>query len=477
MEKRIKVGIVFGGKSREREISFAGGRTVYDNLDKVLFEPIPIFVDQFNNLIQLHWRYLYQGTIRDFYADYITNSTSEVTPTCFAEDTSYQHLGPRITLEELKAKIDFAFLTLHGPYGEDGSIQGILDWLQIPYSGSGILGTAIGIDKIVQKKFMQAAGYAITPYHVIDRAQWDHTLDREKLFQALIEDLSLPLVIKSPRQGSSIGINILTQKDLLAFVAAVDHSFFKATLTAKYWKLLTLKAQDTWVANVIDFRSGIGLPLIVNNHVIHKQEQLLTYINTYFAKHDETLNLASLEGEGFVLVESFLEGREFSCIVLEEIGEQPIALPPTEILKGELHFDYSAKYLPGLVCKETPMQLPEEELQRVQKTCVSLFKDLNFQVYARIDGILSRDGEIYLNDPNTTAGMNPSSFLFHQAAELGFNVSQLLTFVIRNSLAKHAHSYQTNPHVPALVSMVDTYLMAKQRERKFDIVDHLADIP
>ena len=63
----MKIGILFGGASREREISFAGGRTVYDNLDKNLFEPVPVFVDSLGNFILLDWQYVYKGTIRDFY--------------------------------------------------------------------------------------------------------------------------------------------------------------------------------------------------------------------------------------------------------------------------------------------------------------------------------------------------------------------------------------------------------------------------
>src|SRR5215471_13260434 len=63
----MKIGIFFGGASREREISFAGGRTVYDNLDKNLFEAVPIFVDSFGNFIELNWKFIYKGTIRDFY--------------------------------------------------------------------------------------------------------------------------------------------------------------------------------------------------------------------------------------------------------------------------------------------------------------------------------------------------------------------------------------------------------------------------
>ena len=67
MTNKIKIGIIFGGQSKEREISFAGGRTVYDNLNKSLFEAIPVFVDSFGNFVELNWEFVYKGTIRDFY--------------------------------------------------------------------------------------------------------------------------------------------------------------------------------------------------------------------------------------------------------------------------------------------------------------------------------------------------------------------------------------------------------------------------
>lgn len=146
---KIKIGILFGGRSKEREISFAGGRTVYDNLSKSLFEAIPIFVDSFNNLILLDWEYIYKGSIRDFYPypDTVTdkNGVFQVYAESLAEDdTSLQEqlinrIGKKILAEELKSKIDFAFLCLHSAYGEDGRIQGLLEHFQIPYSGSGIL--------------------------------------------------------------------------------------------------------------------------------------------------------------------------------------------------------------------------------------------------------------------------------------------------------------------------------------------------
>ncbi|MHB9147144.1 MAG: D-alanine--D-alanine ligase family protein [Candidatus Amoebophilus sp.] len=469
MENKIRVGIFLGGSSREREISFAGGRTVYDNLDKGLFEPIPIFVDSFNNFIQLDWRYLYQGSIRDFYppSDMLSltkfqiymESLGNLSPDQLSQYMA--RVGKKVTAEQLKEMIDFAFLALHGPCGEDGSIQGLLEWYKIPYSGSGILGTAVGIDKIVQKKWMQQAGFLVTPYSIIDRNTWQKTTNKDTLFEELIHTLGLPLVIKSPRQGSSIGVNIVYEKDFKAFTKAIHASFFIEQVTAKQWQDFSPQAKEQWLIKLVDLRSGIGLPVEINGHIIYHPEALLSFVDDYFNSCEPPLDLVSLQGEEFVLVESFITGREFSCIVLQEAGNKPVALPPTEMLKGNLHFDYRAKYLPGLVRKQTPMTLPLAQLNTIKEACVQLFESLNFQVYARIDGIFSSDNKIYLNDPNTTAGMNPSSFLFHQAAEIGLNPSQLLTFLIRNSLAARIYNHTINLKATKLLRLADNYVACK----------------
>lgn len=112
--------------------------------------------------------------------------------------------------------------------------------------------------------------------------------------------------------------------------------------------------------------------------------------------------------------------------------EKPIALPPTEIRKGKEVFDYRAKYLPGLSRKLLLSNCPLNKLN-VYPPCEKLFSSLYFDVYARIDGFMTHDGRIILNDPNTTSGMLPSSFFFHQAAEIGLNPSQV-TYIIRNSI-------------------------------------------
>ena len=173
----MRIGIFFGGTSREREISFAGGRTVFDNLDKALFQPVPIFVDSLGQFILLDWQFIYKGTIRDFYPPVSSQPPSLHHLQVYIESLGeFSHedrfraiakVGRQIQMEELPLLMDFAFLALHGPGGEDGAIQGLLEWLGIPYSGSGILPSAFGIDKIAQKNLLKATGQPTPDFRVI----------------------------------------------------------------------------------------------------------------------------------------------------------------------------------------------------------------------------------------------------------------------------------------------------------------------
>jgi D-alanine-D-alanine ligase len=136
-----------------------------------------------------------------------------------------------------------------------------------------------------------------------------------------------------------------------------------------------------------------------------------------------------------------IEGKEFSCIVIADAQGIPFALPPTEIRKSGDLFDYRSKYLPGLSNKVTPIEVQEEILTNIRFACCQLYNHFGFEVYARIDGFVNPDGEIFLNDPNTTSGMMPSSFFFHQAAEVGLNPSAFLTLIYFNSLRARIQSH------------------------------------
>ncbi|WP_243516912.1 MULTISPECIES: hypothetical protein [unclassified Candidatus Cardinium] len=436
----VRVGIFFGGQSREREISFAGGRTVYDHLDRERFEPVPVFVDSLGNFILLDKKYLYQGTIREFYpSPAVSNFWGiplyiESLPTTQSHAPLIEKIGQNIAPIDFSKYFDVAFLCLHGVYGEDGVIQGLLQWYQIPYTGSDILPTALSIDKIYQKKLLQHAGFLVPDSITITQKEWLNRDDPQKVLDKIITTIGLPFVVKSSRQGSSIGVTIVRHRTLDSFIRAVHKAFFMEAISYEGWKAYTPTEKKNWFNSLIDLREGIGFPLWVADQIFYTPHALLDYIELYFQKQKEPILLISAQAEEAILIEAFIEGREFSCIVLEAEKGNAMALPPTEMLKGKLHFDYRAKYLPGIVRKQTPMILPGPLLDVIRKEAVALFQLLNCQVYARIDGFLTNDNQVILNDPNTTAGMNPSSFLFHQAAEIGLHPTQLLTFIIQRSL-------------------------------------------
>jgi UDP-N-acetylmuramate--alanine ligase len=469
----IKVGIFFGGNSREREVSFAGGRTVYDNLDKSLFEAVPIFVDSFNNFILLDWKYIYKGSIRDFYppVQYLKPTKHPIQIYAESIEEGYKDngrkmaaaIGKVLKAEELSQYMDFAFLALHGSFGEDGTIQGLLEWYQIPYSGSGILPSAIGMHKKIQKSMMQHAGFNSPKWSSLTKSEWLKS-QPQKVLTHLKSKVGFPFVVKPANQGSSVGVSVISSTDVNVFEAAVNKSFFMQRLAQPEWKAKKGIERTLFIQRLCDIRDGIGLPLLVGEKMIYTPDALIAYLDKYFVTKKEVL-LEGVHAETECLFESFIEGREFSCIVLQDDNRNPLALPPTEIVKGKEVYDYRSKYLPGLSRKITPIDLPEKDVQRIRKACVELFSFFKFNVYARIDGFITVKGELFLNDPNTTSGMMPSSFFFHQAAEIGLNPSQFLTYIIRTSISERVQTLPVHHAFRTLLSKVDADLLSNKTRK------------
>lgn len=467
----MRIGIFFGGQSREREISFAGGRTVFDNLNKSIFEAIPIFIDSLGNFILLDWQYIYKGTIRDFYPPvsaipqqfqdfqlYIESlgnlSTTET-------DAIIARVGKPLNPQDLPQLIDFAFLCLHGAYGEDGNIQGLLEWYGIPYSGSGILASAIGIDKGVQKQILKAYDFPSPKSELISIKKWQ-SADSAELYNEMKATLGFPMVVKSPHQGSSIGISVLKEDNVTAFVKAVNKSFFIQQIDLVEWNQKSESEKRNFITAVTDIRQGVGLPLLCEEETVYMPQRLWEKLDNAGKEHKSIL-LSALHTEEQVLIESYIEGTEFSCIVIQNEIDEAIALPPTQIIKYDQLFDYRAKYLPGMSRKVTPIDASVESIDLIRKECCRLFNAIQAQVYARIDGFLTTDGQVFLNDPNTTSGMLPSSFFFHQAAEIGLNPSQFLSYIIRTSIAQRLKDGKKTYYLRSMLNSLDEQLKALQQ--------------
>lgn len=480
---KIKVGIFFGGPSREREISFAGGRTVYDNLNKSIFEALPIFVDSHRNFILLDWQYIYKGTIRDFFPPVDTTPPSPHHFQVYLEslgelsdeqqETIMQKVGRRIAPEELPQLINVAFLALHGEYGEDGQLQKELTDLRIPYTGSGVRACQIGMDKAWQKELMSEKGFATPAVTVLERKTWVHLNDVNALYNETFDGIGSPVVIRPANQGSSIGVSIIDREaGEEAFKEAIDRAFFREFIPVNTWRKRSTYEKVDHIRLLTDIRDGLGFPIDVtfrgDTTTLYHPEALLSFLDQQAEEVNENdgaaFELNSHLSETKVILEEFISGKEFSCIVVRTEDGGCLALPPTEIVKGGEVFDYRAKYMPGRSRKETPIALPEDQINAIRKECERLFSELGFQTYARIDGFITPQDRIFLNDPNTTSGMLPSSFFFHQAAEIGLNPSQFLSFIIRSSLQERIAEQPDEAGYKAVLSLLDEQLQQLKEE-------------
>ncbi len=200
--ERLRVGVVMGGMSSEREISLESGRNIYFNLNPQKYEGMPIFLDAEGRFWEIPLQLLVQNTTVDI--------------TMRLEDGAR-----RIAYEELKSVADFIYIGLHGKYGEDGCLQGLLELIGIPYAGSGVMASAIGMDKHVQRKLLAAAGMKVPKYLGITEREWR---EKEQEMLARVQDtLGYPCVVKPTREGCSTGLSVVREQGQMG--SAMENAF------------------------------------------------------------------------------------------------------------------------------------------------------------------------------------------------------------------------------------------------------------
>lgn len=350
--KKLNIGVLMGGKSIEREVSLNSGRTICDHLDTARYNVIPLFQTLDGTLYILPLRFLHRGKTSDF--EHRLSSEASL-----------------ITWDTLPTLIDFMYIALHGRYGEDGCLQGFLEILKIPYCGSKVMASALGMNKTMQRTFLKQAGIDVPLSKTVRNIELANILTGIIDPTSLLENFRLPVIVKPNQEGSSLGVS---------FVTAIENL----------------------------------LPAIRNAATCHKGiiQQ--------------------------VIIEEYLEGMEFSCIVLTDHRTgKLLPLPPTEIVpeKNRTLFDYEQKYMPGRALKYTPARCSQEQIVRIQETCIQVMSTLGITNLARIDGFYTHNGRLVIIDPNTFAGMSPSSFAFVQAAQIGMSHTQLINHLIETELA------------------------------------------
>jgi D-alanine-D-alanine ligase len=197
MSHKIRVAVLFGGRSGEHEVSLVSATSVIENFDKDKYEVVPIGITKEGRWIsgKESMKLLKAG-------DAPKESNAVIPPEPTDLSKSSKELG----------QIDVVFPVLHGPYGEDGTVQGFLELTNLPYVGCGVLSSAVSMDKVMQKKVIQSEGIKQTPYIWFWSSEWKDRKDE------IVSEMKLnyPVFVKPPNMGSSVGISKASNKDELA---------------------------------------------------------------------------------------------------------------------------------------------------------------------------------------------------------------------------------------------------------------------
>ncbi len=214
MGKKIRVGILFGGRSAEHEVSIQSAKNVYQAIDREKYEPILIGIDR-----QGKWM-LQDSAIFSLpaYQQEVKAYKDAHTQLSIDPGAKYSQLIPLDAQESLQAPIDVIFPVVHGTYGEDGTMQGLLKLLNLPFVGASVLGSAIGMDKDVMKKLLKAENLPIAKFLMYQ------DFEKQKIdFDLVKKELGMPVFIKPANMGSSVGVNKAKNEE--EFRKAVEEAF------------------------------------------------------------------------------------------------------------------------------------------------------------------------------------------------------------------------------------------------------------
>jgi len=198
-KRKIRVGVIFGGRSGEHEVSLASAQGIMRAMDKDKYEIIPIGITK-------DGRWIASG---DPLKALQSGVNAESRPVALLGDPSQRGLmrleeGEKGLTTERLAEIDVIFPVLHGPYGEDGTVQGLLELAGIPYVGAGVTGSALGMDKLVFKDLMRAHNLPVVSYVGLKRKEWER--DPAGVIERIEQTLSYPMFVKPANLGSSVGV-------------------------------------------------------------------------------------------------------------------------------------------------------------------------------------------------------------------------------------------------------------------------------
>lgn len=333
----MRIAILFGGKSGEHEVSLVSASSIISYLPKQHIA-VPIGITKKGEWIK--------GTGDDV-MDFLKTGDNDISNliTC--------------PLSDIPKLCDFVFPVLHGPNGEDGTVQGLLEVINIPYAGCGVLASSSGMDKIVMKHLFTQAGLRLTPWFGFSRKEWQE--DPEKILDRCEKNFQFPMFSKPSNMGSSVGVEKANSRKEL----------------------------------------------------------------------EKNINLAATFDRRILVEQGVIQPREIELSVLGNDTNIEVSIPG-EIVPDKEFYSFQSKYISG--GSETLIPAPnlsEKQVRELQSQARKAFQILDGSGFTRVDFLLSKEGEIYINEVNTIPGFTSISMYPKLWEHSGILYSQLLERIIQ----------------------------------------------
>lgn len=372
-----KVAIIFGGRSVEHEVSVITGLQVIENIDKDKYDVIPIYIDKegkwFTGNSLLEFENFKNDNLKDL---------QEVVLSLDANDHNLYLHPNSIGLFRKKVidKIDIVFPTIHGTNGEDGTIQGLFELINIPYVGGGVLASSVGMDKILMKEVFKARGLPIVDYVWFYKIKWLE--NQEEIIDDIEEKLDYPLFVKPANLGSSIGIS--KAKDRETLISAIEIAIRydrkiiveKAVENPREINCAVMGYNDNLIASLCEEPLG--------------WEEILTFEDKYIKSNTKGM------------------GKEGSRRII-------------------------------------PADIEDNIRENIEDIASKAFMVIDGEGNARIDFLLDRDNNIYVNEINTL----PGSIAFYLWEGKGYSFQKLIDNMIDIAIRVHDEKNNNMYHYDA----------------------------
>ena len=388
MAKKLRVGVVFGGRSGEHEVSLRSADSILQSIDRKKYDVVPIGIAKNGQWLSgARAQSLLAGEYRQ--AALPVKSTRRQTQAVAVASVPAALDGE--TADEMSAldtgKLDVVFPVLHGTFGEDGTVQGMLEMADIAYVGSGVLGSAVGMDKDAMKTMFAAAGLPIVKHVTLLRGDWNAS--PRKAMARVEERLQYPVFVKPANLGSSVGISKVKTRAELG--PAIDEA-------AKFDRKIVIE-------------EGVG-------------------------------------GAGRARATG--KARELEIAVLG--NDDPIASVVGEIVPDREFYDYESKYDSSSTSEPViPAKISRAQSKQMREMAVNAFRACDLSGLARVDFLMeatdprsTKPAKIYLNEVNTMPGFTSISMYPKLWEASGISYSELIDRLIQLALERHSERKQTS---------------------------------